>query len=102
MLVVYVDGILLSGGLNGVSLQEIKTKNLILQKEIERELECVEQGKSTRNKSELLCILKELRLAEDNLDYNFFFARAIIDSWDYSDKLGLDLMSLVSLYKKRK
>lgn len=85
-----------------MSLQEIKTKNLILQKKIKRELECVEQGKSKRNKSELLCILKELRLAEDNLDYNFFFPRAIIDSWDYSDELGFDLMSLVSLYKNRK
>lgn len=82
--------------------ENYRIKNLELQKKIEMELEYIHQGKSKKNICQLQCILSELKRAEHTYGNTFYFPRFIIDSWDYSDELGVDLMELVDLYKKLK
>lgn len=49
---------------------------------------------------QLQIILKELQSSSKIKNMNLCYPRFIVDSWDYSDQLGIDLLELAELYKK--
>lgn len=79
--------------------EKFNIRNIELQQKIISEIEKVKRGKSKKNILQLQTILKEL---QDSIEQKMVlgFPRIIIDSWDYSDQLGIDLMELAELYKK--
>ena len=83
-------------------MENCRAQNLILQRKVQEEIENVKQGKSKRSIVQLQTILNELKNAENVQGFIFSFPRMIIDSWDYSDKLGTELMEYTDLYKKWK
>lgn len=83
-------------------MENCRAQNLILQRKVQEEMENVKQGKSKRSIVQLQTILNELKNAENVQGFIFSFPRMIIDSWDYSDKLGTELMEYTDLYKKGK
>lgn len=83
-------------------MENCRAQNLILQKKVQEEIENIKQGKSKRSIVQLQTILNELMNAENVQGLIFSFPRMIIDSWDYSDKLGMELMEYTDLYKKWK
>lgn len=83
-------------------MENCRAQNLILQRKVQEEMENVKQGKSKRSIVQLQTILNELKNAENVQGFIFSFPRMIIDSWDYSDKLGTELMEYTDLYKKWK
>lgn len=83
-------------------MENCRAQNLILQRKVQEEMENVKQGKSKRSIVQLQTILNELKNAENVQGFIFSFPRIIIDSWDYSDKLGRELMEYTDLYKKWK
>lgn len=83
-------------------MENCRAQNLILQRKVQDEMENVKQGKSKRSIVQLQTILNELKNAENVQGFIFSFPRMIIDSWDYSDKLGRELMEYTDLYKKWK
>ena len=83
-------------------MENCRAQNLILQRKVQEEMENVKQGKSKRSIVQLQTILNELKNAENVQGFIFSFPRMIIDSWDYSDKLGRELMEYTDLYKKWK
>ena len=83
-------------------MENCRAQNLILQKKVQEEIENIKQGKSKRSIVQLQTILNELMNAENVQGLIFSFPRMIIDSWDYSDKLGTELMEYTDMYKKWK
>lgn len=77
-------------------------KNIELQKRVLTEIENVKLGLSNKNILQLNSILKELNASEKSFDITLSYPRIIVDSWDYSDQLGLQLIELSELYKKIK
>ncbi len=65
------------------------------------EIEKIDLGRSEKNKCQMLEILKEISEIKENKEYVLSFPRAIVDSWDYSDKLGSELLSVANLHKQR-
>ena len=82
--------------------EKFKTNNLIMQNKVKEEIEKVTNGASSKNLSQLNTILEELikMLSEKQLPVRF--PHFIVDSWDYQDKLGLELLDLAELYKRCK
>ena len=80
--------------------EKFKTNNLIMQSKIKEEIEKVMNEKSCKNLNQLNIILDELNKMLEKKQLPVNFPRFIVDSWDYQDKLGLELLDLVSLYKK--
>lgn len=84
-----------------MSLEEkYKKKCNELQKKIMLEIEKVKEGKSKRDRLHLQVILKELQESMTIKRMILSYPRLIIDSWDYSDELGIELMELAELYRK--
>lgn len=84
-----------------MSLEEkFYKKNIELQTKVSVELEKVNKGLSKKSSSQLQIILKELYSMERVKGLIISYPRIIIDSWDYSDSLGLELMELAEQYKK--
>lgn len=77
-------------------------KNRELQKKILVEIDNVKNGLSKKNISQLETILRELRNSEKDRGIVLNYPRMIIDSWDYSDMLGVELIELAEMYKKIK
>lgn len=77
-------------------------KNRELQKKILIEIDNVKNGLSKKNISQLETILRELRNSEKDRGIALNYPRMIIDSWDYSDMLGVELIELAEMYKKIK
>lgn len=77
-------------------------KNRELQKKILVEIDNVKNGLSKKNISQLETILRELRNSEKDRGIALNYPRMIIDSWDYSDMLGVELIELAEMYKKIK
>lgn len=79
--------------------EKFLTRNNELQKEVLLEIEKARGGYSSKNIVQLQTILKELQesfiVPKKPLSYPEF----IIDSWDYSDPLGIELVKLAELYK---
>ena len=67
---------------------------------IELEIEKVKVGQSKKNMVQLQTILIELKNSNRKKNVILSYPRIIIDSWDYSDQLGVELVELAELYKK--
>ena len=77
-----------------MSIEEnFNKRNSKLQQKIELEIEKVKVGQSKKNMVQLQTIL-----AEKNVILSY--PRIIVDSWDYSDELGVELLELAELYRK--
>ena len=75
-------------------------RNSELQQKIELEIEKVKVGQSKKNMVQLQTILSELQTSSRQKNIILSYPRIIIDSWDYSDYLGMELVELAELYKK--
>ncbi|SCP99895.1 hypothetical protein [Anaerobium acetethylicum] len=72
---------------------------------VESEMELVEKGLTKRSKQQLKTIMYDLNKMNDTRDSKLFvpsYPRFIVDSWDFSDTLGIELLKLYELYKKIK
>lgn len=84
-----------------MSLKEkFNKKNSELQQKIKLEIEKVKAGLSKKNMVQLQTILIELQTSSREENVILSYPRIIIDSWDYSDQLGVELVELAELYKK--
>lgn len=81
-------------------IEEYKKRNKILQGKIILEIEKVKRGKSEKNILQLQGILKELQDSSTNNNMPLYYPHIIVDSWDYSDPLGIELMELAELYRR--
>ena len=77
-----------------------RRKNNELQQKVILEIEGVKDGQIKKNMLQLQSILKELQVSEYKKNMVLSWPGMIIDSWDFSDQLGIELMELVELYKK--
>lgn len=77
-------------------------RNRELQKKIILEIERVKDGQSSKDIGQLQTILEELRSSSEKRTAGLHFPRIIVDSWDYSDELGIELMELAELYRRVK
>lgn len=84
-----------------MSLEErLYKKNVELQNKVSAEIQKVNKGLSEKSISQLQTILKELDSMEKAKGLIIRYPRIIIDSWDYPDSLGLELVELAEQYKK--
>lgn len=84
-----------------MSLEEkLNKKNNEMQKKIILEIEKVKRGQSKKNMLQLQTILRELQNSCGGKKAVLSYPRMIIDSWDYSDQLGIELIQLAELYNK--
>lgn len=89
------------GGVDKMPLEEQFIKrNGELQQKVKEEIEKVKEGQSERNIVQLQTILSELQTSSRQKNIILSYPRIIIDSWDYSDYLGMELVELAELYKK--
>lgn len=77
-------------------------KNIALQEKVLSEIYKVKEGVSKKNISQLETILKELRNSEKEKGIILRYPRIIIDSWEFTDTLGIELIELADMYKKIK
>lgn len=75
-------------------------KNIELQTKVSDEIEKVNKGLSEKSISQLIAILRELNSMERAEGLIISYPRIIIDSWDYTDSLGLELVELAGQYKR--
>lgn len=86
-----------------MSLEEkYKKKNVDIQKNIKAEIKNIKNGMSKRDLNQLNEILNELEKTLDNKSLPLSYPRIIVDTWDFQDKLGLELLDLADLYKRWK
>lgn len=78
--------------------EKFNKKNNELQKKVISEIEKVRVGQSKKNIFQLQTILNELQNSDKKMTLSY--PRFIIDSWDYSDQLGNELIELAALHKK--
>ena len=83
-----------------MSIEEYKKRNNILQEKVRAEIEEVKKGQSAKNLLQLQGILEELKNSSVQKNISLYYPRVIVDSWDYSDRLGIELMELAALYEK--
>ena len=84
-----------------MSIEEnFNKRNSELQQKIKLEIEKVKMGQSKKNMVQLQTILIELQASSRQRNVTLSYPRIIIDSWDYSDQLGMELLELEELYKK--
>lgn len=79
-----------------------KKNNMDVQQHVKSEMENIKKGHSKKNLVQLTVILEEL---EKTLNYKCLpisYPRIIVDSWDFQDKLGKELLDLAELYKRWK
>ena len=72
-------------------------RNGELQQKVKEEIEKVKEGQSERNIVQLQTILSELQTSSRQKNIILSYPRIIIDSWDYSDYLGMELVELEEL-----
>lgn len=82
--------------------EEFKSNNLLMQNKVKEEIEMVRNGVSNKNINQLNKILDELIKMANEKQLSVNFPRFIVDSWDFQDKLGIELMDIAALYKKLK
>lgn len=80
--------------------EKFNKRNCELQQKVELEIEKVRAGQSKKNIIHLQTILIELQNSSMKKNAILSYPRIIIDSWDYSDQLGVELVELAELYKK--
>ncbi len=74
--------------------------NIELQTKVSDEIDKATKGLSKKSISQLQIILKELYSMERSKGLIISYPRIIIDSWDHSDSLGMELVDFAGLYKK--
>jgi len=79
-----------------------RNKNLELQKHLQIEINNVKKGVSNKNLEQLCGIMDELKKVLDNKKMSLYFPRIIVDSWDFQDKLGNELLDFEELYRRWK
>lgn len=84
-----------------MSIEEnFNKRNSKLQQKIELEIGKVKVGQSKKNMVQLQTILAELQKSNMQKNVILSYPRIIVDSWDYSDELGVELLELAELYRK--
>ena len=84
-----------------MSIEEnFNKRNSELQQKIKLEIEKVKMGPSKKNMVQLQTILTELQKSNMKKNVILSYPRIIVDSWDYSDQLGMELLELEELYRK--
>lgn len=84
-----------------MSLEEkMFDKNIELKNKVSDEIKRVQKGESKKNLYQLQTILNELYLIEQGKELILSYPRLILDSWDYSDSLGLELLEFAEKHKK--
>ena len=83
-------------------LEEFIKKNTELKRKVIEEIANVQKGMSKKNIIQLNSILHELNLMVKQKNLHIYYPRMIVDSWDHSDQLGIELLELADLYKKIK
>ena len=84
-----------------MSIEEnFNKRNSKLQQKIELEIEKVKVGQSKKNMVQLQTILAELQKSNMQKNVILSYPRIIVDSWDHSDELGVELLELAELYRK--
>ena len=79
-----------------------KKKNIDIQLRVRREMEYVQKGQSNKNYAQLSNILEELEKMLNSKNLKLCYPKMIVDSWDFTDELGLELLDLAELYKRWK
>ena len=79
--------------------EKYKKKNVDIQQHVRSEMENIKKGISKKNLDQLNVILDELEKTLNNKCLPLSYPRIIIDSWDFQDKLGMELLNLAELYK---
>ncbi len=82
--------------------EKYKKKNVDVQQDVKSELENIKKGLSKKNFVQLGAILKELEKTLNNKCLPLSYPRIIVDSWDFHDKLGIELLDLAELYERWK
>lgn len=86
-----------------MSIEEKYMKNNVdVQQHVRLEIENIKKGLSKKNLVQLNAILKELETTLNNKCLPLSYPRIIVDSWDFQDKLGMELLNLAELYKRWK
>ena len=83
-------------------LEDKYKKNIDIQLRVRREMEYVQKGQSNKNYAQLSSILEELEKMLNSKNLKLCYPRMIVDSWDFTDELGLELLDLAELYKRWK
>lgn len=76
--------------------EKYKRRNVDVQQHVRSE---IKKGISEKNLVQLNGILEELEKMLDNKCLPLSYPRIIVDSWEFQDKLGMELLDLVELYK---
>lgn len=79
--------------------EKYKNYNLDIQQHIRIEMENIKRGLSKKNSAQLSVILEELEKMLNSKCLPLSYPRIIVDSWDFQDKLGMELLRLAELYK---
>ena len=74
--------------------ENFNKRNSELQQKIKLEIEKVKMGQSKKNMVQLQTILTELQKSNMQKNVILSYPRIIVDSWDYSDQLGMELLEL--------
>ena len=82
--------------------EKYKKKNLDVQQHVRSEIENIKRGISKKNLVQIKVILEELEITLNNKCLSLSYPRIIVDSWDFQDKLGMELLDLAELYKRWK
>lgn len=77
-----------------------KNKNLEIQQHLQKEIENVKKGNSSKNLDQLNTILNELKKMLNSKNVPVCFPKIIVDSWDFQDKLGNELLEFEELYRR--
>ena len=85
-----------------MSFEDKYKKNIDIQLRVRREMEYVQKGQSNKNYAQLSNILEELEKMLNSKNLKLCYPKMIVDSWDFTDELGLELLDLAELYKRWK
>ncbi len=80
--------------------EKYKKNNVDVQQRVRSEMENIKKGISKKNLAQLSVILEELEKTLNNKCLPLCYPRIIVDSWDFQDKLGMELLNLAELYKR--
>jgi len=88
-----------------IKVKEFEDKYVELFETVESEIELVNKGLKRRSIQQLETIINDLKIMIKIKDSNLFlpsYPRFIIDSRDYNDSLGIELLKFNELYRKIK
>ncbi len=88
-----------------IRVKVFEDKYIELIQTVENEIDLVKNGLKERSNQQLKTIIFDLNKMNDIRNSNQFvpsYPRFIVDSWDFSDSLGIELLKFYELYKKIK